>query len=69
VRAWALARAFVAFWVDFVVGDDWVVAAVVGVSLLATWGLVRLDVAAWWLLPVAVIAVTAVSLRRAAGRR
>ena len=54
------------FWWDFVVGDDWrvgagVVAALGGVALLAHWG-----VAAWWLAPVAVVALLALSLRRVA---
>ena len=59
-------RAFVDFWVDFVVGDDWAVAAVVAVALLATWGLHRAGVGAWWLVPIAAIGATAVSIRRAA---
>jgi hypothetical protein len=61
-------RAFALFWVDFVVGDDWSVAATVLAALLATWGLVRADVPGWWLLPLAALCATAVSLRRAAGR-
>jgi hypothetical protein len=61
-------RAVGAFWVDFLLGDDWTVAAVVLVALLATWGLVEAGVDAWWLLPVAVVAVTAASLRRAVRR-
>jgi hypothetical protein len=58
-------RAFVDFWIDFVVGDDWTVAATVVVALLVTWGLTRADLPGWWLLPVAAIGSTAVSLRRA----
>jgi hypothetical protein len=61
-------RAVAAFWVDFLLGDDWTVAVVVVVALLATWGLVEAGVDAWWLLPAAVVAVTAVSLRRAVRR-
>jgi hypothetical protein len=61
-------RAFVGFWIDFVVGDDWTVAATVLAALLATWALTRAQVAAWWLLPAAVLAITAVSLRRATRR-
>jgi hypothetical protein len=59
-------RAFVGFWVDFVVGDDWTVAATVAVALLATWGLTRAGVPAWWLTPLAAVLATAFSLRRAA---
>jgi len=59
-------RAFVEFWVDFIVGDDWSVAATVGVALLVTWALHRAGVAAWWLLPLAAVGATAVSVRRAA---
>jgi hypothetical protein len=58
-------RAFVQFWIDFVVGDDWTVAATVLAALLATWGLQRAGLPAWWLLPAAAIAGTTVSLWRA----
>ncbi len=61
-------RGFARFWVELVLGDDWVVAAVVGLALLATWGLVAAGVDAWWLLPGAVVAVTTASLRRAVSR-
>jgi hypothetical protein len=61
-------RAFVDFWVDFIVGDDWTVAATVLVALLGTWGLVEAGLAAWWLLPAAALGSTALSLRRAARR-
>lgn len=62
-------RAVVLFWVDFVVGDDWTVAATVAVALAASWGLVALGVPAWWLLPTAVVAATSRSLRRTVRRR
>lgn len=58
-------RAFVAFWIDYIVGDDWTVAAVIGVALLATWGLVEAGVRAWWLLPPAVLGATVRSLHAA----
>jgi hypothetical protein len=61
-------RAFVRFWIDFVTGDDWTVAATVLVALLATGGLVLAGVSAWWLLPAAAVGSSAVSLRRAATR-
>jgi hypothetical protein len=62
---WRWTRAFLAFWIDFIIGDDWTVAAAIGVALLATWGLVEADVPAWWLLPIAVLAATVRSLRSA----
>jgi hypothetical protein len=65
VILWRFAGAFVRFWIDYIFGDDWTVAVVIGVALLGTWGLVRADVPAWWLLPLAVIAATARSVHRA----
>ena len=61
-------RAVAQFWVDFVLGDDPTVAATVAVALVATRLLTWAGVPAWWLLPIAVVAVTAASLRRAASR-
>ena len=58
-------KAFGAFWWDFVVGDDWVLAAGVVLALVATWFLTHRDVSAWWLMPLAVVVLLAVSLRRA----
>jgi len=62
---WRWIRAFILFWVDYIFGDDWTVAVVIGAALLATWGLAREGVPAWWLLPLAVVAATASSLYRA----
>jgi hypothetical protein len=53
-------RRFARFWWDFVVGDDWVAAAGVLVSIAAT---AALEV--WWLLPPAVVLVLYVTVRRA----
>jgi hypothetical protein len=61
-------RAFGHFWWDFVVGDDWRAAAGVLLALGVTAALVAADVNAWWLMPAAVAAVLALSLRRAASR-
>ena len=58
-------RAFLRFWWDFVVGDDWRVAAGLAVALGLTVFLVDRGVDAWWLLPVAVAVVLAGSLARA----
>jgi hypothetical protein len=58
-------RVFGAFWYDFVIGDDWVVAAGVVVGLAGTYGLHRAGVPAWWLLPLVLAALLPVSLQRA----
>jgi hypothetical protein len=57
--------AFGRFWWDFVIGDDWLVAALVAVAIGATAALAAAGVAAWWLLPLAVLLVLWLSLRRA----
>ena len=55
-----------AFWYDFVVGDDWRVAAVVVAALALTALLVHAaGVNAWWLVPVCVFGALGWSLRRA----
>ncbi|MDQ6749408.1 MAG: hypothetical protein M3Z33_01430 [Actinomycetota bacterium] len=54
-----------AIWI-FIVGDDWRVALGV-VAAIATTGLLATSaIAAWWVLPVAVVGLLADSLRRAA---
>ena len=58
-------RAFGMFWWDFVVGDDWLAAAGVVVAIGATAALVAAGVDAWWLMPLGVVALLAVTLRRA----
>ena len=63
-------RAFGLFWYDFVVGDDWRVAAAVAIALAATYGVTRAtNVAAWWIVPVALVILLPVSLWRATRRR
>ncbi|MFL5961156.1 MAG: hypothetical protein ACJ75G_12950 [Gaiellaceae bacterium] len=58
-------RAFGRFWWDFVIGDDWLVAVLVAIAIGATAVLAAVNVAAWWLLPLAVLLVLWLSLRRA----
>jgi hypothetical protein len=58
--------AFGRFWWDFIVGDDWRVAAGLAVSLALTWFLTHEGVNAWWLLPVAVALLLADAVRREA---
>jgi hypothetical protein len=62
-------RAFGAFWYDFVVGDDWVVAAGVVLTLTLTAVLSHHSTAAlWWLVPAAVLLLLPLSLIRAVRR-
>ena len=56
---------FARFWWDFVIGDDPFAALGVAAALGATAALAAAHVAAWWLLPLAVLVVLYVSLRRA----
>jgi hypothetical protein len=51
---------------NFVVGDDWRAALGVVVAIVATALVATSTVAAWWVLPLAVVALLADSLRRAA---
>jgi hypothetical protein len=60
-------RRFGRFWWDFVIGDDWRIAAGVVVALAATAALAASDVPAWWLMPAAVAVVLYLSLRRETG--
>jgi hypothetical protein len=62
-------RAFAAFWYDFVVGDDWLIAVGVVVSLALTYALSRTAVPAWWLLPLSLVLLLPLSLWRAVRRR
>jgi hypothetical protein len=59
-------RSFARFWWDFIVGDDWRVAAGLAAAFALTWLLERADVDAWWLLPIAVALLLADSVRREA---
>jgi hypothetical protein len=59
-------RSFLAFWYDFIVGDDWRVAAGVVLALALTAGLAHSGVNAWWVLPLAVVLLLGYSVRRAA---
>jgi len=60
-----LGRAALAVW-DFVVGDDWVTAIGVVSALGLTALVAAAGGAAWWVMPVTVIVLLALSVRRAA---
>jgi hypothetical protein len=51
---------------QFVVGDDWRVAAGVAAAFAATWLLAHHSVDAWWMIPACVAALLGVSVWRVA---
>ncbi len=57
--------AFGRFWYEFIIGDDWLVAAGIVVALGLTALLAHRDVSAWWLMPIAVVALLTASVWRA----
>jgi hypothetical protein len=61
-------RSFGRFWWNFIVGDDWRVAAGVAVALGVASLFTHEGIDAWWLLPLAVALVLAGSLWRATHR-
>jgi hypothetical protein len=63
-------KAFGLFWYDFIIGDDWQVAALVAAGLAVTATCAHLaGVNAWWMLPLFVFAALGWSLHRATSRK
>ena len=63
-------KPFGAFAYDFIVGDDWHVAALVVAGLAATAVAAHVaHVNAWWLMPIVVFAALAWSLHRVTANR
>lgn len=60
---------FLRFLWDFVVGDDWRIAAGVVVALGVTALVADTSLAAWWIMPVAVFALLGASVWHAARSR
>lgn len=60
----AVRRAALGVW-DFVVGDDWITAAGVAVSIALTAVIASSGAAAWWVMPVAVLLLLVQSVGRA----
>ena len=59
-------KAFLTFWYDFIVGDDWTIAASIAAAIAVTLWLVRSNIDAWWLLPAVAILTLGFSLWRGA---
>jgi hypothetical protein len=51
------------FWYDFIIGDDWVIAAIIAVTLVVLALLNKHSL--WWVLPVVVVVALGSSLWRA----
>jgi hypothetical protein len=61
-------RALGAFLYDFVIGDDPLIAAGIVAALGLTAALAGAGLAAWWLMPIAVVALLSLSVHRGAQR-
>jgi len=59
-------KKFVLFWYRFLIGDDWVGAAIVIAGLIVTYGFLKVEIAAYWFLPLAVMFSLSLSLFRQA---
>jgi hypothetical protein len=55
---------FLLFWYDFMVGDDWRIAAGVVMALVLSAALARRGLNAWWVMLVTVVVMLAASLWR-----
>jgi hypothetical protein len=53
---------------EFVVGDDWRTAVGVVATLCATASIAAVDLPAWWISPIATLAILYRSVRRGPGR-
>jgi len=62
-------RAFLRFWYDFVVGDDWTIAVAVVALLGGAALLVELGAGAWWWMTVSVVVTLGWSVWRGAHPR
>jgi hypothetical protein len=65
IPPWSWIVAIPRFLYEFIVGDDWTVAAAVAIGLVLSAVLNINHIPAWWLIPVIVVLMLGVSLRRA----
>ena len=59
-------KSFFLFWYRFIIGDDWVGAAIIFCGFIGTYQFVKMDMKGYWLLPLAVMLSLGVSLFRLA---
>jgi hypothetical protein len=59
---------FLRFWYDFMIGDDWIIAAGVVTALALSAALARRNPNGWWVMPVAVAVILLASLWREISR-
>lgn len=57
-------KKFGLFWYKFLIGEDWVGAAIVIVGLIGTYGLLRAKIDVYWFLPLVVMISLSLSLFR-----
>ena len=57
-------KGFFLFWYAFLIGDDWIGAAIIMGGFAGTFGLLEVDAPAFWLLPLAVVLSVTSSLFR-----
>ena len=62
-------KKFGLFWYRFLIGEDWLGAAVVIAGLIGTYGLLKANVTAYWFLPLVVMFSLSLSLFRQARSR
>lgn len=62
-------KGFLRFWYDFIIGDDWTVAAGVIVLLGTTHQVTARGVDVWWLMPLGVVLLLGFSLFRSGTAR
>jgi len=58
-------KAFGSFWYDFIIGDDWTVAAGIVIALMITGVVAAAATPAWWIVPAAIAILLPLSLWRA----